>query len=154
MVKPVNDRVRVRPMNPEDIEVVTEIEQQCFRTPWTREAFEKEIYENKLAVYLVAEMDGQVVGYIGMWHIVDEGHITNVGVTPQFRRLGIGAKLVQALLQKANELRIVGVTLEVRVSNDKARSLYEKYGFQSAGVRKKYYQDTGEDAIIMWRYGV
>ena len=103
------------------------------------------------AAYFVAELSGRVVGYIGVWKIVDEGHITNVAVSPDYRRMQIGSALLKTMLEITAEEGIVRHTLEVRTGNEAAIGLYEKFGFETAGVRKGYYEDNGEDALIMWR---
>jgi len=126
------------------------LENECFAIPWSRESFRKEIEENALAVYFVAELDGAVVGYAGMWHVVNEGHITNVAVSEAHRRLGIGDMLVKKLIEVAREREMIGVTLEVRVSNGGAQKLYTSNGFKPEGFRKNYYEETKEDAIVMW----
>ena len=92
-----------------------------------------------------------MVGYIGVWKIVDEGHITNVAVSPDYRRMQIGSALLKNMLEITAEEGIVRHTLEVRTGNEAAIGLYEKFGFETAGVRKGYYEDNGEDALIMWR---
>ena len=123
----------------------------CFSAPWSEESFEREIKENHLAFYIVAEVDGALAGYAGLWCIVDEGHITNVAVHPDWRRRHIGEALISVLLEHTLKNGIKSHTLEVRASNDPAISLYKKFGFEPAGLRKNYYEDNGEDAIIMWR---
>lgn len=135
----------------EDIDSIMEIELESFTTPWSREAFLKEINENKLAYYLVAIINNQIVGYAGMWLIVDESHITNVGVKRKYRGVGAGSKLLEGLIQICKIKEIGNMTLEVRKSNDVAKNLYEKYGFLEYGIRPRYYEDTGEDALIMWK---
>jgi len=144
------DRIDVRDMEERDLERVAEIEALSFSSPWSVEAFRKELEENSLAVYLVCELDGKPAGYMGMWKVVDEGHVTNIAVAPEFRRAGIGKALLSEMVRRAKESGLVSITLEVRVSNVQAISLYEKQGFKSAGTRPKYY-DNGEDAIIMWK---
>lgn len=139
-------------MTLEHVNEVSELEKMCFYTPWTKKDFIKEITENKLAIYIVAIDDKKVVGYAGMWHIVDEGHITNVAVMPEYQHYGIGNKLVEKLIEISIEKNIVGLTLEVRMGNLSAQKLYTKFGFKPQGIRKRYYSDTGEDAIIMWKY--
>ena len=141
----------VRQAEERDIKPMAEMDVLCFSAPWSEESFDKEIRENRLAFYIVAEIDGRMVGYAGLWCIVDEGHITNVAVHPDFRRKGIGEALVSVLLEHTIKNGITSHTLEARVSNDAAISLYKKFGFQPAGLRKNYYEDNGEDAIIMWR---
>ena len=113
------------------------------------DAFKKEL-NNEVARYLVAKLDGKVVGYVGIWFVMDEGHITNVAVHSDYRGRKIGDKLVQALVELCRENNIVSMTLEVRVSNIVAQNLYKKYGFKLAGIRKEYYSDNKEDAMIMW----
>jgi len=141
----------VRLAEERDIIPMAEMDILCFSAPWSEESFRKEITDNRLAFYIVAEIDGRMVGYAGLWGIVDEGHITNVAVHPDFRRKGIGEALITVLLSHTRENGILSHTLEVRASNEAAISLYMKFGFEPAGLRKNYYEDNGEDAIIMWR---
>ncbi|RKD32367.1 ribosomal protein S18-alanine N-acetyltransferase [Thermohalobacter berrensis] len=141
----------LREMETKDLEEVLYIENTCFTTPWSKNAFIKEITENKLAKYIVAQLEDKVVGYGGMWIILDEGHITNIAVAPNYRGLGIGSAIVKELINICKKLEINRMTLEVRKSNIVAQNLYEKYGFKACGVRPKYYSDTNEDAIIMWK---
>ncbi|MGE5508808.1 MAG: ribosomal protein S18-alanine N-acetyltransferase [Chitinophagales bacterium] len=142
--------VLIEPMQVGDLEDVLRIEEASFPTPWSRFAFLSELLENERAVYLVAREDGRVVGYVGMWRILNEGHITNLAVHPDQRRRGIGRRLLQALVNISRTRGIDRLTLEVRVSNTPAQTLYESFGFRSAGVRPGYYQDNDEDALIMW----
>ncbi|SHI39739.1 tRNA (adenosine(37)-N6)-threonylcarbamoyltransferase complex dimerization subunit type 1 TsaB [Lutispora thermophila] len=143
------EKVEILPMKKEDVKAVHDIECKSFTTPWSLESFEAEIYNN-MARYLVAKINGEVVGYGGMWIILDEGHITNIAVHPDHRSKKIGDALVKDLISLARENDLKRMTLEVRTSNWPAINLYKKYGFKEAGVRKGYYQDTGEDALIMW----
>ena len=136
---------------PEDIDDMELLEQQCFVTPWSRESLRYELAENPLALYVVAEISGHVAGYVGVWSIVDEGHITNEAVSPDFRRRHIGMALIDTMLKVTAGSGIRSHTLEVRASNAPAIGLYKKFGFTEAGLRKGYYEDNGEDAIIMWR---
>lgn len=145
------ERVKIRPMRVEDIDAVLAIEEQAFPTPWSRRAFYTEITENNLAHYVVVELDGIVVAYSGMWVILDEAHMTNIAVHPLYRRMGIGSLLLQEMLNRARNLGASRMTLEVRVSNAPAQRLYERFGFVKRGLRRRYYTDTQEDAIIMWR---
>lgn len=142
---------QVREMALQDIDPVLVMERLCFATPWSREAFIGEVRDNECAHYLVGETAGRVVAYGGFWRVLDEGHITNVAVHPDYQDLGYGKILLGALLRRAAELGVVSATLEVRESNFRAIRLYEKFGFEPAGRRKGYYADNGEDAIIMWQ---
>lgn len=144
--------IEVIPMKNSHIDEVLAIEEDCFSIPWTRKDFEREINENKLAIYVVALKDKKIAGYAGMWHVVNEGHITNVAVCENFRGQGIGTAIIKKLFEIAQEKEMIGITLEVKISNLTAQKLYTKYGFRPEGIRKKYYEDTGEDAVIMWKY--
>ena len=141
----------IRKMEESDLDRIMEIEKDCFTTPWSRESFLIEITENLLARYLVAQVDGLVVGYGGIWMIVGEGHITNIAVETKYRQLGIGKKLVEGLIKLSIAMGIGSMTLEVRETNIAAQNLYEQYGFKAQGIRPNYYQDDNEDAIIMWK---
>lgn len=139
-------------MTLEHIDEVSEIEQMCFYTPWTKKDFINDITKNELTIYIVALYNKKVVGYAGMWHIVDEGHITNIAVMPQYQHCGVGSKLIKKFIDIATIKKMTGLTLEVRMSNLSAQKLYTKFGFKPEGIRKKYYSDPSEDAIIMWKY--
>ena len=134
----------------DDIDQVLVIEHASFGTPWPRSAFEDELTVNMLADYVVAAGGPQVVGYCGVWHVVDEGHITNLAVHPEWRGQGIGRMLMTAMMDWAEEHRVDGMTLEVRAGNLVAQALYASFGFAFAGVRKAYYSDNGEDAWVLW----
>lgn len=141
--------VLIRRMTLSDVDAVHEIETATFRTPWSRAAFEHEMTKNPCARYLVAETEGRIAAFAGAHIILDEGHITNIAVLEPYRGLGIGRKITQALLQYASNLGASYLTLEVRERNEKAQALYRSLGFIKVGVRKKYYEDTGEDGWIM-----
>ena len=143
--------VKTRKMTVEDIDRVFEIESQSFKTPWSKESFYTEVKENTLATYLVLTLDEVVIGFGGMWLIMDEIHITNVAVAPEHRGQGYSKTLIYDMIKYAKEKGFQHMTLEVRVSNSVAIALYEKFGFESVGVRPKYYVDTGEDALVMWK---
>lgn len=132
-----------------DLPEVEAIERASFTTPWPPNAYRSELSENRLASYLVARIGDRVVGYAGMWLMVDEAHITTFAVHPSWRRRRIGERLLLAMLDLAATRRAREATLEVRVSNLAARRLYEKYGFRPVGVRPRYYSDDGEDALVM-----
>lgn len=135
-------------MTEADVDAVHEIEVLSFRTPWSRESFLREANENQCARYIVAKEEGRVVAYAGVWFIVDEGHITNIAVHPDYRRQGIGEGVTRAMLQLAADSGMVWMTLEVRRSNAAARALYHKLGFIDIGVRRNYYENS-EDAVLM-----
>lgn len=141
----------VRRAEAKDVDRIAELEIECFTTPWTRESVYQDVVENPRALYVVAEIEGLVIGYAGIWSIVDEGHITNVAVDPKFRKLHVGSAIISVLLDVTQKAGVERHTLEVRRSNEAAIKLYEKFGFEVAGERKGYYQDEGEDALIMWR---
>ena len=144
--------VVVRQAVADDMEDIYEIEHLCFPDPWSRDALLYELTENPRAFFIVAELEGQVVGYAGLWWIGDEGHVTNVAVRPGFRNRHIGQAIVSVMIDFTSGEGILHHTLEVRRSNEPAIRLYEKFGFRQEGVRKGYYLNNGEDAIIMWRH--
>ena len=144
--------VIVRQAGPEDAGDIFAIEEACFPDPWSADSITFELTENPHAFYVVAELEGKVVGYAGLWWIVDEGHITNVAVLPDYRGMHIGEGIMNVLIGHTGSEGIRHHTLEVRPSNDAARRLYEKMGFRIEGRRKKYYKSDGEDALIMWRH--
>ena len=138
----------IRRMTMDDVDGVAAVEAATFPTPWSRDAFASEV-KNVAARYLVAEKDGRVIGYAGAWIILDESHITNIAVLKDERGQGIGRQLTHGLLQYLSNLGAAYATLEVRKSNEIAQSLYKSLGFIKLGVRKRYYEDNGEDALIM-----
>ena len=138
----------IRRMTLSDVDAVHAIETAVFARPWKREDFVKEMTANACARYLVAVEAGEIIGFAGAWIVLDEAHITNIAVLPPFRGRGIGRALTKALLQYAANLGVVYATLEVRRSNETAKNLYKSLGFEYAGVRKRYYEDNGEDAFI------
>ena len=140
----------VRPMHIDDLEVIMEIEHASFSTPWSLVAFKAELKDNEYARYFCLELNGQVIGYMGVWFILDEGHITNIAISPNYRGQHWGEFLMRSVMGLMVDEGMERMTLEVRVSNCPAQSLYKRLGFATAGVRKGYYADTGEDAMIMW----
>jgi ribosomal-protein-alanine N-acetyltransferase len=135
----------------EDIKYIVEIEKLSFSTPWSSAAFLSELQHPEQTVYFVARVRGQVVGYVGMWIIMDEGHITNIAIHPNYRGKGIGTRLLSFLFAVSRQRGIGSQTLEVRRTNIRAQKLYRRMGFVASGVRPGYYRDNNEDAIIMWR---
>jgi len=139
----------IEAMRLEDLAIVQVIEQASFSSPWPPNAYRSELETNRLANYLVARVDAEIVAYGGMWLMVDEAHITTFAVHPLWRRQRIGERLLMAFLDLAVIRRAHEATLEVRLSNLPARRLYEKYGFRPVGLRPRYYSDDHEDALIM-----
>ena len=146
----ITSQFTIKPMRLEDIGSVLEIEQMSFPTPWPRDAYYHELRENRLACYLVAREFHRIVGYAGMWVILDEAHVTTIAVDPVHRRRRFGERILVALIDEAMKRGARWVTLEVRKSNLGAQTLYRKYGFKDIGIRKAYYSDNREDAIVMW----
>ncbi|WP_368780804.1 ribosomal protein S18-alanine N-acetyltransferase [Alicyclobacillus fastidiosus] len=144
------EKLVIRRMLLQDLDDVLHVEHRAFTAPWSRAAFLGELVENRLARYVVAELDGRVIGYGGLWMILDEGHVTNIAVDPDFRGRKLGEKLLRTLMSMCAASGGRKMTLEVRVSNTVAQNLYRKYGFERVGLRKGYYTDNREDAIIMW----
>lgn len=138
-----------RAMTMADIPPIVEIELEAFSSPWTTEAFTNELINNLFARYLVMEYRGEIIGYGGMWVIMDEAHVTNIAVRSDFRGQGLGHCLLFELQRTAVFFGAVKMTLEVRVSNEIAQRLYRKFGFEPSGIRPRYYSDN-EDALIMW----
>ena len=132
-----------------DVAAIETLERQCFAVPWSYESLYHDVMKNRLASYIVAEADGVLCGYVGIWKIVDEGHITNVAVSPDYRRRHIARAMLEALIARCGQNGITSYTLEVRVGNEPAIKLYEGLGFTAAGLRKGYYEDNGEDALFM-----
>lgn len=144
------ERVSIRRMTLQDIDSVMTVEKKSFTTPWSRQAFMTELVDNQFARYIVLDYSGRVIGYAGLWMIVDEGHVTNIAIDPDFRGNHLGERLLLALVSMCTAQGGSRMTLEVRVSNEIAKRLYQKLGFEGVGVRKGYYTDNHEDALIMW----
>ena len=136
-------------MRADDLDDVVAIERVSFTLPWSRGAFLYEMEQNRVARCWVMREYRRVVGYLCLWEIGEEIHVTNVAVHPDFRRRGIARALLQAVLEDARRRGLRVVALEVRPSNREARTLYEAFGFRAVGRRKGYYYDTGEDALVM-----
>ena len=143
--------VKIRPMQKTDLDEVIAVEAKAYgEHHWSKESFYNEL-SNDLAFYFSAlNDDNQIIGYCGCWQILEEAHITNIAVDIDCRRSHIGEALLVTIINKCYEQKIKFITLEVRVSNEAAINLYKKYGFKSLGVRKGYYQNNNEDALIMW----
>lgn len=139
----------VVPMAERHLAALAEIEKACFHAPWSEAMLREELDKG---IFLVAEQDGQAVGYIGCQTVLDEGYITNVAVSPDCRRQGIGRALIAELVSCARAKELSFVTLEVRASNASALALYEGAGFGRVGVRKNFYSAPSEDAVLMTRF--
>lgn len=149
-------KVDILPMKQSDIEQVMEIEKSSFPSPWTESMFENELRRPQFCCCLVAclpkdaHLAGKLVGYVSLFYIFREGHVTNLAVRPDWRRRGIGERLLFEIVKQAQSRGVERLTLEVRESNTVASELYKKFGFFQAGKRRGYYEDTGEDALILW----
>lgn len=141
--------VTIRRMTLEDVPAVAAVEAATFPTPWSEDAFRQELTSNAVARYLVAVVDGKVIGFAGAWVILDESHITNIAILDGYRGKGYGRALTAALMQYLSNLGAAYATLEVRKSNLTAQNLYVSLGFIKLGVRKRYYEDNNEDALLM-----
>ncbi|PPA68455.1 ribosomal-protein-alanine N-acetyltransferase [Jeotgalibacillus proteolyticus] len=142
--------VSYRLMTLKDIDLVMQVERESFSVPWSREAFENELMINQFAKYILMEKENEVIGYCGLWLIMDEAHITNIAIVPKLRGQKLGELLMQEVISMARNAGAKTITLEVRISNLVARSLYQKLGFLEGGIRKNYYSDNQEDALVMW----
>lgn len=136
-------------MTADDIPDVHEIERASFPVPWPAYAFRQELETNRLARYVIVRAADETVAYGGIWLMVDEAHVTTFAVLPSWRRQGIGGLLMVGLLRVATGVGARLSTLEVRLSNEPARALYQRFGFHPVGLRPHYYSDNGEDALIM-----
>ncbi len=142
-------KLSFRRMVPDDAADVETVETACFKIPWSRESFWREA-SNENTHYLLALDGDKVIGYAGAWLVCDEAQITNVAVLPQYRNKGVGRQMMQHMIADCAQRGAAAMTLEVRPSNARALHLYESLGFKSAGRRRGYYEDNGEDAEIMW----
>jgi ribosomal-protein-alanine N-acetyltransferase len=141
----------LRMMDPADVSEVMAVERASYSAGWPATAFERELTQNAMARYVVLRSSpaGPVVGFGGLWLMVDEAHIVTVAIVPSERRRSLGSIIVYGLMSLAIEKQMALATLEVRVSNEAARALYAMYGFYEVGLRKRYYSDNHEDAVIM-----
>lgn len=143
--------VRMEPLSEAHLPQIMEIEGKSHSAPWSEPSFRKEL-DHPHSEFVVAVKDNHVIGYAGEWILADEAHVTTVAVDPDYRRQGLGQKLMEELLARAKDRGAVCSTLEVRVSNASAIALYEKLGYVRAATRKNYYPDNKEDAVVMWLY--
>lgn len=159
MKSPGPNGLRLRPMRREDIPVVLMTERRSYTFPWSEATFQRELGDVPNSHLLIVEdlsneeagEGTAIVGHACWWEVVDECHITNVTVSPDARRRGVGQFLLEGIIDQARCRGAICATLEVRVSNAAAVGLYEKFGFTSVAMRRKYYPDNGEDALVMWK---
>ena len=143
--------ITVRKMKKDDLDRVSQIEKECFSTPWSRDSFE-DMIDNEAALYMVAEDNGYIVANCGVITVAGEGDICNVAVDPSYRKRGIAKLLLTRVMEEASkEMAVLSFTLEVRRSNTAAISLYEKLGFVNEGIRPGFYTSPKEDAVIFWK---
>lgn len=140
----------IRKMHIEDVPAVYRVEEASFSSPWNEETYEHEINHNDFAHYFVVEIEREIIGYIGLWIVLDDAQVTNIAILPQYRGYKIGEKLFGYALQYTIQQGAKKLSLEVRKSNITAQNLYRKFGLVPGGVRKNYYPDDGEDALVMW----
>ena len=144
---------KIESMNVSHVEGIFEVSKLSLPEAWNIESIEKEL-SNKLAKYLVALDGNTVIGFVGMWIVFDEGDITNIAVHPAYRKQGIGNLLMNSLIALCKENNITSLTLEVRESNLPAQNLYKKHEFTEEGIRKNFYDNPKENAIIMWKHNI
>lgn len=142
--------MHIRKMVLEDVEAVYEIEKRSYTTSWSKRIFKDEVIHNAHAWYAVVEYKEEIVGYAGMWVVYDDAQITNIAIDPSFRGRRFGERLFRFMFQSAVALQAERLSLEVRVSNVIAQKMYRKFGLVPGGIRKGYYTDNNEDAVVMW----
>ena len=148
---PVLTTLRFEPLREDHIEAILAIEKTANTAPWSEKSFKNEL-DNPHGIFRVAILNGNVVGYGGVWLVIDEAHVTTIAVAENHRRLGIGRKLMIELMSLAKDRGMVCSTLEVRAGNGPAIQLYERLGYDRSALRKAYYPDNREDAVVMWLY--
>jgi [ribosomal protein S18]-alanine N-acetyltransferase len=146
---PPEPKLEIEPMAHGDVETVAAIEKQVFTLPWSRRAFAAEVDDRRISVARVARLGDRVVGYSIAWKVADELHIGNLAVAPDCQGRGIGKALLREMLDAAETEALSYATLEVRMSNTRAIALYEGHGFRAVALRRRYYPDNGEDAMVM-----
>ncbi|WP_284141532.1 MULTISPECIES: ribosomal protein S18-alanine N-acetyltransferase [unclassified Virgibacillus] len=140
----------IRKMEIADIDQVAVVEEASFTSPWPPEIFYQEIVKNDHAHYFVAIIDDVIIGYAGLWSVFEDAQITNIAISPAYRGNKYGEKLFQFTVQQAMQLGATRLSLEVRLSNIVAQRMYQKFGLVPGGIRKNYYSDNQEDAVVMW----
>ena len=143
--------IKIKPMEKSDVDSVISIEEKAYGPHhWSKDSFLGELSNDLARYFSVFDKDGNLIAYCGCWQILEEAHITNIAVDPDFRQKHIGEAMLMTIINECYKNMAKYITLEVRVGNKPAIGLYEKYGFKSLGTRKGYYQDNNEDALIMW----
>ncbi|RYG71142.1 ribosomal-protein-alanine N-acetyltransferase [Lentibacillus lipolyticus] len=140
----------IRKVDNTDIDGIMEVERLSFSVPWPKDILVQELAENQHAHYFGMFVDGKMIGYAGMWHVIDDAQITTIAVIPDCRGQKLGEKLFYYVMAEAVRMGAKRLSLEVRVSNIAAQQMYRKFGLVPGGVRKNYYTDNQEDAIVMW----
>jgi len=146
--------VHVQAMRRRHVRAVLRIEQQVYPRPWSASLFHSELALRSTRAYFVARVGRDVVGYAGLMMTLDDGHVTTIAVDPKWHRHKIGSRLLVVLAREAIARGAVSLTLEVRMSNEGAQEMYRRFGFGPVGVRKNYYQEVNEDALVMWAHEV
>jgi len=146
--------VHISPMRRRHLKAVLRIEAQVYPTPWTHGLFVSELALRSTRAYVIAQVGREVIGYAGIMMALSDGHVTTIAVDPEWQRHGVATRLLVALARESIARGATALTLEVRLSHKGAQHLYQRFGFTAVGVRKGYYGDTGEDALIMWAHEV
>ena len=152
--QPMPLTVTLTPMRRRNVRTVMRIEQEVYPKPWSPALFYSELALRSTRAYVVAHVGRELVGYGGLMMTLDEGHVTTIAVAPRWHRHKIGTRLLLALVRAAVARDAASITLEVRISNSAAQDLYRRFGFAPVGVRKGYYQEVNEDALVMWAHDV
>ena len=151
---PHDVEVHLVPLRRRHLRSVMRIENQVYPHPWTLALFLGELNLRTGRAYVAARVEGTVVGYAGVMFAAEESHVTTIAVDPAWQRSKIGSRLLAHLVRVSREHGVRDVTLEVRMANESAQAMYRRFGFEAAGVRRGYYAETNEDALVMWAYGV
>lgn len=144
-------KFKIQKMDYDHIDDILQIEELCYGAHhWSKDSFVAELNNKISSYYCILNEDNRCIGYMGIWKIVNEAHITNLSIHPDFQHQKLAHRLLLTSIKECYREKVKFITLEVRASNERAIKLYERFGFKSLGVRKKYYQDNNEDALIMW----
>ncbi|WP_130859524.1 ribosomal protein S18-alanine N-acetyltransferase [Gracilibacillus phocaeensis] len=143
-------QIDIRSMTEADMEAVKQIDRRSFTDPWPDYVYQEELTNNQHAKYFVMTNDQEVIGFCGVWMVLDEAQITNIAIDPDYQGNGYGTVLFQYVINYAIAHGIIRLSLEVRVSNTRAQAVYKKFGLKPGGIRKNYYSDNQEDALVLW----